>query len=116
PGIGVAQPVAKPGAVLPAHRAKARNIGELAWNPVRPEEIEAKRTAEADHLSDRLRKLADRDLFARSDVHGLLAAIVPHEEHERLGQIVDVQELAQRPARSPDRHGRRATHLRLMRL
>ena len=55
-----------------------------------------------------LGELADRDVVAGADVDGLRGVVVLEQEHDRAGQVVDVQELALRGAGAPDRDAARA--------
>ena len=47
-------------------------------------------------------ELRDRDVLAAADVDDLGRVVALHEEAQRVGQVVDVEELAARRARAPD--------------
>ena len=57
---------------------------------------------EAGELRDQLGELADRDLDARAEVHGLGAVVALGGEHEPFDAVVDVEELARRRAVAPE--------------
>ena len=60
-----------------------------------------------DDVAHRLRELADRQVLAGADVDVLGVVVVAHQEQAGVGEVVDVEELAARRARAPDRRPRR---------
>src|SRR4051812_34818389 len=59
---------------------------------------------EADDVGDELRELADRDLLARAEVHGLGSVVALGCEHDALDAVLDVEELARWRAVAPEHH------------
>ena len=51
---------------------------------------------------DLLGKRADRQIEARAAIHRLGAVVIVEQKHRAVGEIVDVQEFAQRRACAPD--------------
>ena len=62
----------------------------------------AELAVEADNLSDCCSKLGNRHVLAPADINVLLAGIILHQEHKRVGEIVNVQEFAPRPTGAPN--------------
>src|SRR5690606_916341 len=87
----------------PAHRRQSRRIHELARGSVGLARIGAYLAGEADYVHHHPREFADRDIAAAADIDMHLRAVTLHEEDQRVGEIVYVQELASRRARAPDR-------------
>jgi nitroimidazol reductase NimA-like FMN-containing flavoprotein (pyridoxamine 5'-phosphate oxidase superfamily) len=56
---------------------------------------------EAGLARDLLRQLADPDLAARAEVHRLGRVVALRRQHDALGGVVDVEEVARRRARAP---------------
>ena len=52
--------------------------------------------------ADRFGEFADGHVGADADIDDLLVGIVLHQENQRVGEIVDIQELAPRRAGAPD--------------
>ena len=55
------------------------------------------------HAADHVRELGDRHILTGADVDVHRLVIVLHQEHARIGQVVDVEEFPSRLARSPNR-------------
>ena len=65
---------------------------------------------------DQLGQLANREVLAGADVDVRQAVVVLHQEHARVGEVVDVQELAPRRAGAPDHDLALAGDLRVVEL
>ena len=116
PIVGPRNAVAQRNLRPPVHRAELRHIEQLARCAVRLGRVKRQLAFEPDDIADQLRQLADRNIFAASDVHDLRRIMVLEQEHTRVGHVVDVQKFAPRIARPPDDELARAIYLRLVRL
>src|SRR5262245_54303068 len=99
-----ADPVLESDRRAPSERGDAAHVEELARHAVRLRRVELQRHARRDDAADQLPELADRDVRADADVERDLAFVVAQEEDARVGEIVDMEELAAGRAGAPDRH------------
>jgi len=90
----------------PAQCCQLRSIEQLPGRSVGLCRVEDKPAFVADYRSYRLREFEDCHLRTGTDVYGLLLRPRPHQEHERLSKVVDVEKLAARRTGSPDRNCR----------
>src|SRR5262249_7608118 len=82
----------------------ARHVEAAARLSIRLRGVPDDPTAEARERDDSLGQIADRDLEPRPDIHGLRPVVALARERDRLGSVLDEQELARGLARSPDNH------------
>src|SRR3954467_6826024 len=86
----------------PEQLLRAGGVQASAWLPVRHRLVPGDLAAESRQLGDQLGELTDRDLLARADVHRLLPVVAVRGERERLGCVLDIEELAGRGAVAPE--------------
>ena len=116
PVIGLGETVAQAGAGTPAERRHTAHIHQLARGAVGPGRVEGERAAKPDHIADGLREFADRHVATDADVHRFRRRVALHQEHQRIGEIVDEQEFAPRRAAAPHVQRRLARVLGAVRL
>src|SRR3954453_13941655 len=99
------EPLAQRHPRLEAHPlARAGRVEEARGVAVRSRAVPDDLALVADELADGLGQVADARLDARADVDRLRAVEVLGGEQERAGRVVDVEELARRPAGAPQAH------------
>ncbi len=81
---------------------RAACVDAAAWLSARLRLVPDDPTVVACDGSDELGELADRDLLARSEVHGLGAVVALRGEDEALDAVLDVEELPRRRAVAPE--------------
>ncbi|MEY3838199.1 MAG: hypothetical protein RL304_1181, partial [Verrucomicrobiota bacterium] len=86
----------------PAERADAGDIHELARGAVGHGRVELQATGEAGDPGRQFGEPADGDLLARADVDRAGLGVAVEEEEAGLGEVVRVQELAERRAGAPE--------------
>src|SRR6266702_5474399 len=106
PLIRAREPVAQRGRRRPAEGVDAANIEELLRGAVRLVERVDEAAAVTDDFGDETRELVDGDVAAAADIDMRLCRVVLHQEDYRVGEVVDVEELAARLAAAPDLHRR----------
>src|SRR5579875_973852 len=102
PAIGRAHAVLERDARPPAERRQPRNVDEFTRRAVGLGRIEGDRAAEPGDAADQRRQIGNRDFLAGADIDDLVGRIGLHQMHQRVSAVIDVQELAQRPAGTPD--------------
>src|SRR3954463_12340055 len=102
PLVSRAETFTRAGLRRPAKVPQARYVHHLAWHAVGLGRVVFIRTAPAGHLRDQVGQLADRHVFASTDVDVHLGRVVLHQEHHGIGQVVYVHELTLRLAAAPD--------------
>ena len=102
--------------MLPTEGADARDIHELARRAVGHRRVEFEAAGETDGLGDEAGEVADGEFFAGADVDMARLRITIEEHQAGLGEIVGVQEFAERRTRAPEFERRVAAELRLMHL
>src|SRR6266540_5027299 len=113
PGDRAFEPLAQRRSCFEAEQLpRARGVDAPPRLSIRLRGVPFDSSGEADHVRDERRELADRDLLRRAEVHRISTVVAVAGEHERLGAVVDVEELARRRAVSPQNHFlRRLEHL-----
>lgn len=102
--VGKADTVLELGLVGPAQSRSLRDVKQLARRAVRHRGIPADLARIADHFGNQFGQCLDRQLLARAGIHRLVARVVVHQEDAEVGQVIHVEELAQRAAVAPARH------------
>ena len=92
------------GLVGPAEGCSLAHIQQLARGAVRAGGVPFDVAFVANNLGDQFGELLDGQLLPRSGVYGLVAAVVVHQEDAEVGEVVDIEELAQRRAVAPASH------------
>ncbi len=114
--IGIGQALAEADPRLPAEPAQLFPAHELAWRAVRPARVGDDFPVEADDLRHKVRELLDGDVLPGADVDVLVLRVRLHDEEERIGAVVDVQEFPPRRPGAPNDQLSGARSLGLMRL
>ena len=89
---------------------QAAHVEQLARRAVRLRRVEPDVDTGCHDVANLLGELADGQIFPGPDVDVIVAVVVFHQEQARVGEIVDVQELAPRRAGAPDGGARSALH------
>ena len=94
---------------MPTELLQSGSVHELAWSPVRLAGIESKRTLKTNDTSDRVSKILNLDVVARTDVEDIASTLIVSQKDNGVREIFNVQELAPRCASAPniDRVGAR---------
>src|SRR5665213_3681672 len=77
----------------PAQGIELGHIEPLARRAVGLRGVESERAVIAHHLGDELGELGYRHVLAPADIDVTFAGIALHQENQRVGQIVDMEEL-----------------------
>ncbi len=112
--VGEADAFGKWGRGGPAEAGGLAHVEELAGCAVGLGGIPLDAAFVADGRRDKLGQLAYGELLARTGVDGLVAGVAVHEEHAKLGEVVDIEELTQRRAVAPACHDWLAREFRFM--
>ena len=86
---------------LPPHALYLGAIHELPGCAVRLAGVPHQLPLEPHHLLHQLSELLDGDLAATPHIDVLQPGVLVHQEDDRVGEVIDVQELPQRRARAP---------------
>src|SRR5690606_8367815 len=116
PVVGLPDALFERDARAPAEGRHARDVEELARRAIRLGRVPFETSAEADDTAYGFRELAYRDVPSRADVVQPFVHALLHQVHTCVGHVIDVQELAHRPARAPHDQGVVSARLRFMRL
>lgn len=87
--------------VGPAQRSGLTDIQQLAGRAIGAGSIPIDAAGIADNAGHQFRQGLDRNLFARAGVDRFVAAIVIHQEHAEVRQVIHIQELAKRTSVTP---------------
>ena len=86
---------------MPSEFFRFGDVEELAGGAVGTGGVPEDAALIAHHLGHELGEGFDGELLAGAGIHGLVAAVVIHEEHAEVGQVIDIEELAQGAAIAP---------------
>ena len=100
----------------PTLRRCGRHVQQLSGSAVGLGRIKNNCALELNHPHDKLSELSDGDVNPRADVEERTVVARLHKVDARMGQVVDVQELAHGPATTPDDELLVATQLGLVSL
>ncbi len=89
------------GLVCPAEAGGFRHVKELAGCSVGAARVPVDTTFVAYDLCGQFGELFYGQLLAGTGINRLVAGVVVHKEHAQVGEVVDIQELAQRRAVAP---------------
>ena len=89
---------------FPTHRFSLAHIQEFARRTVRTGSVPKNLTFVTDYLSNLFCQLLDGQFFTSSGIDGLVTAVVVHKEDAQVGQIIYIEEFAQRTAVAPASH------------
>jgi len=101
---------------LPAKGRQAGGIEELARCAVGLGSIEFDVSLIADDVLYEFRQFENADVLPPTDIDDLGCAVILHQKYAGISQIIDMQELAARRARTPDSHRLRAGRLGFVKL
>ena len=79
---------------FPTERLGAGDVHEFAWSAVRLGRVPADLAREGAQVADDPDQLADLDLLPRANVDRLRLVVVLRRQGNRLGRVLDVEELA----------------------
>ncbi len=102
PLVGLGDAVAQIDPVPPARLVQPVDIEQLSRRSVGLAGVEAQLGLGVDQIANQLGQLSNRQILTGADVDVELVVPVIQEEVTGVGQIVDVQELAQRRPGAPD--------------
>src|SRR5258707_2414978 len=108
PLIGALEPLAQRRRRHPAECVDAADVEQLLRRPVRLVGGIGEVAAKADDFGDEGGEFLDADVAAAADIDMRFRRIMLHQENDRIGEIVDIEELAARLPGAPDLDRRRA--------
>ena len=94
-GVGETDAVLQLGLVGPAEGGGLRDVEELAGGAVGTGGVPLDAAFVADDFGDELGEGLDGELLTGAGIHGFVTAIVVHEEDTEVGEVVDIEELAE---------------------
>src|ERR1700730_9905561 len=96
PLISAADTIGEFDAGLPAKPFEQGRVKALARHPIGFRGVQHEAALPADHLGDQPGKFEDSQFLAGADVNRKLVTIMFHQKNGRIGEVVDVHELARR--------------------